>query len=164
MRFTFQQKEAAAIRRRIDADNDKSLTQDECQRFASQIANQHDWLKVQLNDEEVKMVMLYDPVIDFYGSDQMNQTPFTCEVSFFAQTPPLLDTNVFVIEDSFMSEASALCIFDATTKPGVPLHDAIAVDGAEKRLPLRIASPDLNSASRCFTLKLSKDHFAGEKP
>lgn len=164
VRFIFHQKEAEAVRRQIDADNNKRLTQDECQRFASQIANPHDWLKIILNNEKLKMVMLYDPAFESRNSDQINQTPFSCEVSFFAQTPQLLDANVFALEDSFMPETPALCIFSATAKSGAPLQDAIAADGSEKRLPLRIASPDLGSASRCFTLNLSKDHFAGEKP
>ncbi|MDP8242603.1 MAG: hypothetical protein P9L94_00870 [Candidatus Hinthialibacter antarcticus] len=164
VRFTFHQKEALAVRRRIDENHDKTLTTDEYEAFLGRIANQHEWLTLQVNDEPLNMVVLYDPAFDEFGNDQVNQTMFVCEFSFFSQTPPIDNVNTLRIDDSFMPQTPAVCVLSATAISGAPLRDATASGAMSGPLPLRIASPDVGSASRVFTLALTKDHFAGEKP
>lgn len=164
VRFTFHQKEAAAARRQIDANQDKTLTQNEYVVFLERLVNQKNEIKLDLNGQQLKTVLLYDPACDDFGSRQINQTPLACEFSLFARVPELFASNSLRVENAFTPQTAVVCVLDAAAKSGLPIVEAVAADALQGPLPLRIASPDLKSASRVFTLTLSKDHFAGEKP
>ncbi len=120
VRFTFHKKEALNARRQVDGNNDRSLTQEEYGLFLAGLVKQKEKLIIQFNNQQLDTVLLYDPVLDDFDSDKINQVPLSCEFSVFAQVEEATGEAVIRVENPLAPDAAAVCVFHAAAGSDVP--------------------------------------------
>jgi len=123
LEISFNAQDSLEERRAMDSNKDGTISADEKKAYLKRILDDvAQRVRLSVGEEELRLVSLYDPELDFYDSRDLEAHPHLLRVFLFARTPKSLkEGSVIALEDKLWEDKPAMLQAGVNGKDGIDL-------------------------------------------